>query len=86
MQTLSDVIGLPIKIARSQQTCALGAAMFAAVVAGKYNTVQEAQSKMGQGYISEYKPDWENFEQYKELYRKYLSLGKFTESSHILNS
>lgn len=86
MQTLSDVIGLPIKVARSQQTCALGAAMFAAVVAGKYNTVQEAQLKMGQGYIYEYKPNRGNFERYKELYGKYLSLGKFTESGHILNS
>ncbi|WP_029904865.1 ribulokinase [Prevotella sp. 10(H)] len=80
MQTLSDVIGVPIKVARSQQTCALGAAMFAAVVAGKYKTIEEAQSKMGQGFVCEYKPDMNNHEKYKSLYERYIQIGKFTES------
>lgn len=80
MQTLSDVIGLPIKVARSQQTCALGAAMFAAVVAGVYTSVGEAQSRMGQGFSREYQPDMENHKLYEAIYEEYLRLGRFTES------
>lgn len=80
MQTLTDVLGMPIKVARSEQTCALGAAMFAAVVAGKYATIQEAQMNMKQGFIYEYKPNKENTERYNLLYNKYLLTGKFSES------
>lgn len=79
MQTLADVIGMPIKVARSQQTCALGAAMFASVVAGKYKNIQEAQAKMEQGFITEYKPDIKKHKKYQALYDQYLKIGKFAE-------
>lgn len=80
MQTLSDVLGMPIKVAKTEQACALGAAMFAAVVAGEYKTVQEAQNSMGQGFMKEYLPNTENHQKYHALYKKYLKLGKFTEN------
>ncbi len=80
MQTLSDVIGLPIKVAKSQQTCALGAAMFAAVIAGRYSNIQEAQVNMGQEFICEYMPDMEKHEKYKALYNQYLRIGQFTKA------
>ena len=76
MQTLADVMGMPIKVARSEQSVALGAAMFAAVAAGIYKTTQEAQKAMGQGFEKEYVPNAENVTIYAELYRKYLELGK----------
>ncbi|MBN1926874.1 MAG: ribulokinase [Prolixibacteraceae bacterium] len=75
MQTLADVMGMPIKVARSEQSVALGAAMFAAVVAGVYKTTGEAQKAMGQGFEKEYHPIKENVVKYTELYRKYLKLG-----------
>lgn len=79
MQTLADVLGMPIKVARSEQACAFGASMFAAVVAGVYPNVEAAQKTMGQGFASEFYPNEENHKVYLELYKKYQSLGKFTE-------
>jgi L-ribulokinase len=79
MQTLADVLGMPIKVAKTEQACAFGAAMFAAVIAGIYPDVRAAQKAMGQGFISEYLPDETNHRTYLEMYKKYLALGKHTE-------
>lgn len=79
MQILADVLGMPIKVARSEQACAFGAAMFAAVVAGVYPNIEAAQKAMGQGFAHEYKPDMEKHKAYMDLYVKYQKLGKFTE-------
>ncbi len=81
MQTLSDVLDMPIKVASSDQTCALGAAMFAAVNAGLYKTVELSQKAMGQGFEIEYHPIPENVRQYKSLYERYLKLGEITEET-----
>jgi L-ribulokinase len=80
MQIVADVLNMPIKVARSEQACALGSAMAAAVAAGIYSTTAEAQQKMGGGIETEYHPIQENVEKYKVLYEKYRKLGKFTES------
>jgi L-ribulokinase len=80
MQTLADVLGMPIKVAKTEQACAFGAAMFAAVVAGIYPDVKAAQNAMGQGFLTEYLPDTENHRIYMNLYRKYGKIGEFTES------
>ncbi len=80
MQVMADVLNRPIKIARSEQTCAAGAAMFAAVAGGIYQRVEEAQEAMGKGFEMEYFPDPHNAATYEEIYRKYLELGRFTES------
>jgi L-ribulokinase len=79
MQTLSDVLGMPIKVARVEQACAFGAAMFAAVVAGVYKKIEDAQQAMGQGFAFEYHPDRTNHAVYMERYKKYLEIGRFTE-------
>ncbi len=79
MQTLADVLGMPIKVARSEQSVALGAAMFAAVASGVHPNIAVAQKAMGQGFEKEYDPIAANVEAYKALYEKYLTLGAFTE-------
>ena len=79
MQILSDVLNIPIKVVRSENACALGAAMFAAVAAGIYKNVQEAQKSMGSGFESNYIPLPENVRIYQKLYRKYVELGNFIE-------
>ena len=79
MQTLADVLNMPIRIVRSQQTCALGAAMFAAVAAGVYQDIMEAMKYMGSDVEVEYKPDTRRVRVYETLYKKYLELAKNAE-------
>ncbi|MEO8414632.1 MAG: ribulokinase [Ginsengibacter sp.] len=79
MQTMADVMNMPIRIHRSEQTCATGAAMFAATAAGIYETVQEAMAAMGQGFDKEYFPREANVATYAKRYLQYQRLGEFTE-------
>jgi len=79
MQVLADVLNRPIKVSKSEQTVALGAAMFAAVAAGIYPDVQEAQRAMGAGFDVEYTPDPDRVARYQELYDRYLQFGQFVE-------
>lgn len=81
MQVLADVLNMDIKVARSDQTVALGAAMFAAVVGGIYANIGEAQDAMSCGIESVYKPIPENVSAYQLLYEKYLKIGSFVESA-----
>jgi L-ribulokinase len=83
MQTVSDVLGMKIKVARSEQACALGAAMFAAVAAGIHKSVEKAQDAMGSGFESEYVPNKANSAKYAKLYAKYSSLGGFVEKETV---
>ncbi len=76
MQTLADVLGMPIRVIRSEQTCALGAAMFAAVAAGIYPDIMEATKCMGSDIEVEYKPDVRHSETYEALYKRYLGLAE----------
>ena len=81
MQMMADVMNMPIKINKSEQTCALGAAMFAATAAGIYDKVEDAMQAMGQGFDVEYYPDENKIELYRHRYRKYLALGSYIESN-----
>jgi L-ribulokinase len=80
MQIVSDVLNMPIKVAKSDQTCALGSAMAASVVAGIYKNIPEAQKAMGGGFETEYKPDPVRAKKYEELFKKYKMLGSFIEN------
>jgi len=79
MQTMADVMNMPIKIHRSEQTCATGAAMFAATAAGIYDKVEDAMNAMGQGFDKEYYPNKEKVEIYAKRYLKYKQFGEFIE-------
>ena len=81
MQTLSDVLNMPIKVVSSDQACALGAAMNASVAAGVYSNLQDAQKAMGSGFDARYEPRAGNVEVYQKLYGKYQNLGKYTEKN-----
>lgn len=81
MQMMADVLNMPIRIHQFKHTCALGAAMFAAVVAEIYPTVEEAMVGMGRGFDAEYQPVAENVEYYAKRYPQYLSLGNYIEQN-----
>ncbi|MCE5249520.1 ribulokinase [bacterium] len=79
MQVLADVLNRNIRVAKSEQTCALGAAMFAATAGGIHGNVEKAIEKMGSGFEHEYKPDKDRAGQYGILYERYGRLGAFIE-------
>lgn len=79
MQTLADVLDMPVKVATSEQTVALGAAMFGAIAAGIYKDVAEAQKNMGSGFSATYKPDAGRAKFYLKLYQQYQRLGSSLE-------
>jgi len=69
MQMMANVMNMPIRIHKSEQTCAIGAAMFAATAAGLYDRVEDAMKAMGQGF---------------ERYEYYKALGAFIEGKESL--
>jgi L-ribulokinase len=77
MQIYADITGRPMKISRSGQTPALGAAVFAAVAAGEsaggHRSVADAQMSMV-GTGNEYLPVGSNHKIYKQLYALYRQL------------
>lgn len=77
MQIYADITNRPMKISRSDQTPALGAAMFSAIAAGKksggYDTIEEAQKAMT-GTGKEFIPNEINHSVYKKLYLLYKQL------------
>ena len=74
MQIYADVFDRPVYIARSDQTCALGSAIFASVVAGEYPDALTAQKKMGGLRDVSYQPDKGRAETYAKLYALYKDL------------
>ncbi len=79
MQQMADIMNMPIKIHKSEQSCALGAAMFAATAAGIYPNVESAMQAMGQGFDKVYTPNKKVTEVYAKRYEKYKSLAKSIE-------
>jgi L-ribulokinase len=79
MQTVCNVLDMPIRVARAEQTCALGSAMAAATAAGLHADIPASQAAMGSGFETEYRPDPARAAHYRELYERYERLGRFIE-------
>ncbi|MEX2233644.1 MAG: ribulokinase [Cyclobacteriaceae bacterium] len=86
MQVMSSVMNKSIRIHRSEQTCALGAAMFAATVAGIYPNAEAAMNGMGQGFDLEFKPDTSVVPMYEKRYRQYKTTGSMIERNRSQKS
>lgn len=74
MQIYADVTGRPMKVSRSGQTCALGAAIAGAVVSGSYRDFPEAQRRMTGLKSKVYRPNARAHAVYRELYDIYRKL------------
>ena len=77
MQIYADVTNRPMKVSKSEQTPALGAAIFSTVAAGNnnggYDKIDNAIKSMT-GVDKVYHPIQENVEVYKKLYTLYVQL------------
>jgi L-ribulokinase len=74
MQIYADVMNKPMKVSRSGQTCALGAAIFGAVVGGAHFDAETAQAAMTGVKDESYDPTPEGTARYEELYKLYRTL------------
>jgi L-ribulokinase len=81
MRVCADVLGMPIAVTSSDQSCALGAAMFAATAAGLYADVLEAQKAMRAPEERVYAPDPARKAAYDRLYATYKAFGAFVEAT-----
>jgi L-ribulokinase len=81
MQIMADIVGIPIKVARTSQGPALGSAIFAAVAAGSsnggYNSIEEASEKMQSEILAEYNPISENRLVYEKMYLQFKKLHDY---------
>ena len=81
MQIYADVTGKVYKLSGSDQTPALGSAMFGAVAAGAdaggWATIEDASRAMASLSDRAYAPDAANHATYNELYREYLRLHDY---------
>jgi len=78
MQTLANVLDMPIKVASTDEAPALGAAIYAA---GLYLNVIEASKILGSDFEAEYHPQQEEVAVYAELMKEYQKLGAFAENN-----
>ena len=87
MQIYADVTGCVMEVAGSSQTCALGSAIAAAVLAGAHPDFASAETAMTSLKPESYKPMAENRAVYDQLYALYRELhdsfGGLTKSADL---
>jgi L-ribulokinase len=87
----SDVVGRPLQLARSGETCALGAAIFGAVAAGRagggHDSIRDAQRAMAHLEDRVFRPNPAHREPYDALYALYRQVhdafGGVTTSANL---
>jgi L-ribulokinase len=82
MQICADVFNKQIDIIDSEQSCARGAALCAAVAAGLYPSVQQAQQALAPAVAATYRPQAPLRHHYDTLYQAYTQLGAQEEGRH----
>ena len=93
MQIYADVTGCVMQVAGSSQTCALGSAIAAAVLAGAHPDFAAAEAAMTSLRPESYQPVAENravYDQlyvlYRELHDSFGGLTKSADLSHVMKS
>ncbi|MDK2857895.1 MAG: L-ribulokinase [Verrucomicrobiota bacterium] len=79
MQILADITHREIYVTAGDQSCAIGAAVFAATAAGLYPDIFTAQKALSAGTDRVHRPDPARMAVYDRLYEKFRRLGNFIE-------
>lgn len=80
MQTCADLLQMEIHVTDSNESCALGSAIFASVASGIHPDTGSAAEKMKCGISRTYHPRKELKEEYDILYERYLRCASFMET------
>lgn len=76
VQVLADVMNVEIEVVDSDQTCALGSAVFASVASGVYKDVASAKKVIAAKVVKKYSPNQEHQKVYESLYLTYKELTR----------
>ena len=79
MQIMADVLQRDVRVVESEQCCALGGAIFAAVVSGIHDTTERAIEAMASKITRVFTPSAALAPIYDTLYKKYIAFGNMTE-------
>jgi len=79
MQAMADVLDREVDVVASEQCCALGASIFAAVAAGVHADVPAAQAAMASRAAQTFRPEPSRVAAYEALYQRYGRWGHAAE-------